>query len=97
MSFACSKCSMRKVNFNGSAFVEGSRGTVVGLALAVAFFITGHGYEKFSRTLRQCLGISCISKNPYYDTIKLVYPHITDILNEMYQEEKQRMKAKEEG
>lgn len=97
MSFACSNCSMRTVNFNGSAFVEGSRRTVVGLALAVAFFITGHGYAKFSRTLRQCLGISCISKNPYYDTIKLVYPHITDILNEMCEEEKQRMKAKEEG
>lgn len=63
----------------------------------MAFFITGHGYAKFSRTLRQCLGISCISKNPYYDTIKLVYPHITDILNEMCEEEKQRMKAKEEG
>lgn len=72
MSFACSSCSMRTVNFNGSAFVEGLRRTVVGLALAVAFFITGDGYAKFSRTLRQCLGISCISKNPYYDRIKLV-------------------------
>ena len=80
---------MRIVNFSGSAFVEGSRRTVVGLALAVAFFIIGHGYAKFSRTLRQCLGISCIFKNPYYDTIKLVYPHITNNLNE-------RMKAKEE-
>lgn len=85
------------MNFNGSAFVEGSRRTVVGLALAVAFFITGHGYAKFSKTLRQCLGISCISKNPYYETIKLGYPHITAILNEMCEEEKQRMKAKEEG
>lgn len=85
------------MNFDGSAFVEGSRRTVVGHAPAVAFFITGHGYAKFSRTLKQCLGISCISKNPHYDTIKPVYPHITDILNEMCEEEKQRMKAKEEG
>lgn len=64
---------------------------MVGLALAVAFFITGHGYAKFSRTLRQCLGISCISKNPYYEVIKQVNPVVTAILNEMCDEEKERM------
>ena len=66
-------------------------------ALAVAFFITGHGYAKFSRTLRQCLGISCISKNPYYETIKLVYPKVTEILNGMCDEEKERMKEMSNG
>ena len=90
--FSCNGCHDRIVKFRGSALIEGSKRTVVGLALAVAFFITGHGYAKFSRTLRQCLGISCISKNPYYEVIKLVYPHITDILNEMCEEEKERMK-----
>jgi hypothetical protein len=73
-------------------FIEGSKRTVVGLALAVKFFITGHGYAKFSRTLRQCLGIAYISKNAYYEVIKLVYPHKTDILNEMCDDEKNRMK-----
>jgi hypothetical protein len=63
IAFSCNDCDMRTVNFNCSALVEGSKRTVVGLALAVAFFVTGHGYAKFSRTLRQCLGISCISKN----------------------------------
>lgn len=65
IAFSCNGCDMRTVNFNGSALVEGSKRTVVGLALAVAFFVTGHGYAKFLRTLRQCLGISCISKNRY--------------------------------
>ena len=92
VTFNCNGCHERIVNFRGSALVEGSKRTVVGLALAVAFFLTGHGYAKFSRTLRQCLGISCISKNPYYEVIKLVYPHITDILNEMCEEEKERMR-----
>ena len=85
-------CHHRIVNFRGAALVEGPKRTVVGLALAVAFFVTGHGYAKFSRTLRQCLGIACISKNPYYEVIKLVYPHISDILNEMCEEEKERMR-----
>lgn len=39
-TFTCDSCSLRTVNFQGSALVEGSRRTVVGLALAVAFFIS---------------------------------------------------------
>ena len=92
LTFSCSDCQLRKINFSGSTYVEGSKRTVVGLALAVAFFITGHCYAKFSKTLRQCLGIACISKNAYYEVIKLVYPHITEILNEMCEDEKNRMK-----
>ena len=71
--------------FQGSAFVEGSKRTVVGLALALAFFLCGHGFANFKRSLRQYLGISCISKNRY-DVIKLAYPHLKDILDEMCEE-----------
>lgn len=91
-TFVCDDCKIRTIQFQGSAMVEGSRRTVVGLALSVAFLITGHGFAKYDRTLRQCLGISCLSKNRYYDMIKLVYPHITDILDEMCEEEKERIK-----
>lgn len=97
VSIACNGCVLRNVNFRGSALVESSRPTVVGLALAVAFFRTGHGCAKFSKTLRQCLGISCISKNPYYETIKLIYLNITDILNGMCNEEKELMKEVDGG
>ena len=97
VTFACNGCKLRNANFYGSTLVEGSKRTVVGLALAVAFFITGHGYAKFSRTLRQCLGISCIFKNPYYETIKLVYLKVTEILNGMCDEGKDRMKDMDSG
>ena len=56
------------------------------------FVITGHGYAKFSKPLRQSLGISCISKNPYYETIKFVYSKVTNTLNGLCNEEKERMK-----
>ena len=62
------------------------------LALAAGFFLSGHGFANFDRTLRQYLGISCISKNRYYDVIKLVYPHLKSILDKMCNEEKERMK-----
>ncbi|XP_028513659.1 uncharacterized protein LOC110234965 isoform X2 [Exaiptasia diaphana] len=93
--FVCNSCKLREVNFQGSAYVEGSKRTVVGLALGVAFFISGHGFAKFERTLRHFLGISCVSKNPYYDIIKKVYPVITEILDEQCNEAKDQMKAKE--
>ena len=79
--FQCSGCEVQSVSFQGSSFVEGSKRTVVGLALGVAFLLTGHGFANFERTLRQCLGISCISKNRYYDVIKLAYPHLKAILD----------------
>lgn len=90
--FQCSGCKIRSLAFQGSSFVEGSKRTVVGLALGVAFFLTGHCYANFERTLKQCLCISCISKNRFYDIIKLAYPHIKAIFYEICSEEKERMK-----
>ena len=88
--FTCNSCTLRTINFQGSAPVEGSKRTVAGLALGVAFFISSYGFAKFDRTLKQFLGISCVSKNRYYDIIKLVYPHITPILDELCEEEKKQ-------
>ena len=93
--FTCNSCTLRTINFQGSALVEGSKRTVVGLALGVAFFISGHGFAKFEKTLKQFLGISCVSKKKYYDIVKLVYPHISAILDEMCEEKKNRMKEKD--
>lgn len=89
--FMCSGCEKRSLMFQGSALVEASKRTVVGLTLALFFFLSVHGFANFNRTLRQYLGILCISKNRYYDVIKLAYPHLKDILDEMCEEEKKNM------
>ena len=52
--------------------VEASRRTVVGLALAVAFIVSQHGFAKFHRTLNQCLGIQAISKSRFFEVVKLI-------------------------
>ena len=89
--FMCSGCEKRSFMFQGSALVEGSKRTVVALTLALSFFLSVHGFANFNRTLRQYLGILCISKNRYYDVIKLAYPHLKDILDEMCEEGKKNM------
>ena len=78
--FQCNGCEVCSLAFQGSSLVEGSKRTVVGLALGVAFFLTGHGFANFERTLKQYLGILCITKNRFYDVIKLVHPHLKDTL-----------------
>ena len=70
-----------RLNFCVSALVKGVQENCGGPCPC-------RGYAKFSRTLRQGLSISCISKNPYDETFKLVYPHVTDILNEMCEDER---------
>lgn len=37
------------------------------------------------------MGITAVSKNRYYDVVKMLFPHVTDILNEMREDEKERM------
>ena len=95
VTFSCNSCIFRNISFQASAMVEGSKRTVVGLALAVAFVISGHGFAKFSKSLQVFLGISVLSKNRYYEVIKLIYPHITEILDEMCSDAKEEMKSME--
>ena len=97
ITFACNGCHSRNVCFKGSAMVEHSRRTVVGLALAVAFVVTGHGFAKFNRALNQCLGIQALSKNRFYEVITSMYPHVQEILNGMCEEEKDNMKGIEDA
>ena len=59
-TFSCSGCELRRVSFQGSSMVEASMRTLVGVALTVAFIVSGHGFAKFHRTLNQCLGIQGI-------------------------------------
>ena len=96
VQFTCNCCGLRNVNFQGSLLVEGSKRTVVSLAVTVAFIITGHGFAKFSKTLNSCLGISALSKNRYYEVLTLIYPHVNDILDDMCLEEQERMQEKED-
>ena len=93
VTFACTGCKTRELNFKGSAIVENSKRTVIGLALAVFFIIAGHGFAKFNKTLNQCLGINALSKNRFYKVIKLMYHPMYDIVNKMCEEEKEKMKG----
>ena len=53
INFTCNNCKLNTANFQGSPLVDGSNITVVGFPFAAAFFISGHGFAKSDKTLRQ--------------------------------------------
>ena len=73
---ACNGCKMRSLTFGSSPLVESSRRSIVGLALQVAFYTSGCTHIQYYRTLRQFLGVSAVTCKPFYEMIKLVYPHV---------------------
>ena len=63
------------------------------LALSLAFFISGHGYASYRKTLGRGLGLGILSDKLFLDVIDLAFPHIKDILDDMCEEEKEYLKA----
>ena len=64
---------------------------MVGLALQVAFYASGCTHMQYYHTLQQFLCVSAVTCKPYYDMIKLVYPCVLDMIQEMCDEAREDM------
>ena len=62
------------------------------MALSVAFFISGHGYAGYRKTLGRGLGLGNTSEKPYLEVIDLAFPRIKDMVDEMGDDAKHQMK-----
>ena len=91
--FRCDGCWQETIDYQGSQLALDSRRHVVSLALSLAFFISGHGYASYRKTLGKGLGLGVLSDKPFLEAIDLAFPHIRDILDEMCEDEKNYMKA----
>ena len=70
---------------------------MVSLALSLAFFISGHGYAGYRKTLGTGLGLGTVSEKPFLEIINMASPHIKNILDEMCEEAKHLMKNISDG
>ena len=93
VEIACNGCKIRRLTFDSSPMVESSRRTIVSLALQVAFYASGCTHAQYYRILKQSLGIQAVTCKPFYEMIKLVFPHVSDMLEEMGTEAMADMKA----
>ena len=90
--FRCHGCWTEEVDYRSSQLALNNRRQMVSLALSLAFFISGHGYAAYRKTLGKGLGLGVLSEKPYLEIIGVALPHIKNILDEMCEEAKGHMK-----
>ena len=72
VNFVCDGCKKRKINLRSSAAISGSRQTVLGQALALAFIVSGFGYTGFERTMKEHLGMQVLGSKSFTKLIENV-------------------------
>ena len=90
--FKCRGCWTTRIDYRSSYLAQDSRRQLVSLALSLAFFISGHGYAGYRKTLGRGLGLGITSEKPYLEVIDLALPHIKDMVDEMCDDAKHPMK-----
>ena len=95
--FRCNGCWAEEVDYQSSKLAVDSRRQLVSLALCLAFFISGHGYAGYRKTLGKGLGLGVVSEKPYLEVIDLALPQIKMILDEMCEEAKEQMRDLPDG
>ena len=89
--FRCSACWIEEVSYQSSQLASESRRQMVSLTLCLAFFISGHGFAAYRKTLGKGLGLGVVTENPYLQIVGLALPHIKEILDEMWEDAKEQM------
>ena len=91
-TFNCCGCCTTEIDYKSSQLAQNSRRQIVSLALSLAFFISGHGYASYRKTLGRSLGLGVTSEKPFLEVIDLALPHIKDMLDKMCDDAKHQMK-----
>ena len=92
VKFTCCGCREVDIDYRSSQLALESRRHLVSLALSLAFFISGHGYAAYQKTLAKGLGLGVTSDKPFLEVIELALPYIKDILDEMCDDATHQMK-----
>ena len=90
--FKCRGCWIEGVSYKTSELTQESRRQLVSLALSLAFFISGHGYAGYRKTMGKGLGLGITSEKPFLEVIDIALPYIKAILDEMCDDAKHQMK-----
>ena len=85
VTFVCNGCWVHSITFNSTLNLAETSRNVVSFALQVAHLISGKTYADYSNTLR-CLGIQGVSHATFFRSIRYIYPHVVELLNDQCQE-----------
>ena len=70
--FKCCGCWTVEIDFKSSYLAQESRRQLVSLAISLAFFIGGHGYAGYRKTLGRGLGLGIVSEKPFLEVCSFV-------------------------
>ena len=90
--FRCNGCWKEEICYRSSQLALNSRRQLVSLALSLAFFVSGHGYASYRKTLGRGLGLEVLSEKPFLEIIHHAFPFIKAILDEICDDVKHQMK-----
>ena len=65
-TFKCCGCWTTEIDYKSSQLAQNSRRQIVSLTLSLAFFISGHRYASYRKTLGRSLGLVLPQKNPFW-------------------------------
>lgn len=68
-TFKCHGCWTVETDYKSSYLAQESRRQLVSLAISLAFFISGHGYAGYRKTLGKGLGLGIVSEKPYLEEV----------------------------
>ena len=88
MSFKCSGCSNRNIEYNSALDKENS----LSRALQVAFLCGGCHYSHYEHVLKNGLGMFTVSQNEFFKTIKLMKAHVKSVLDTVCELGRQQMR-----
>ncbi len=91
--YACSGCGNKAAIFESSQGHELDDTTEIGLAVQVAFIISGCMHSTYQHVLKHALGIDAVSQPTFMSTIQLLYPTVKQMVDEMCEEAKEDMKS----
>ena len=80
--FRCNGCWKEEISYKSSQLARDSRRHLVSLALSLAFFVGGHGYGGYCRTLGGSLRLGIVSDKPFLEIIDLAFPNIKEMLDD---------------
>lgn len=95
--YSCSGCKDKDLHFNSFTYVLESRRSVVSLALAVAFVLSGNTHAGYHNAIARGLGIPVLKRPNFYEVIKLLYAPIRDLLDSCCKMCKEEMHDKGDG
>lgn len=69
------------------------RHTIVSLALCLGAFLSGIGFSGYHSLFGRYLGMAVVTQKAFNEIVRLAYPHIKDILDEICEEAKTEIKG----